>query len=338
MRIVVVNWTARKVGGIESYLTSLIPLLKKTGHDVEFVAEADVPASRDSVLSPPNQCLGVVTHLGADAVLARIQEYKPSAVYVHGAVSPSFERKVQRVAPAVYFAHAYDGLCISGLKTFKFPVVKPCYRRFDWKCLLHYFPHRCGGKNPLTMIRLYRTALQREHNLRRYRAIVTYSEHMRRECIKQGIAPERVHPFAGPTRVEQVGEPVPSTTPRFKERRLIFAGRMDFVKGPSFLLDAIPSVASQIRDPIVLVLAGDGPETARLDRKAKALTRRCQQVRIEFTGWLGQAELNHQLARADLLIVPSLWPEPYGLIGPQAARFGLPTVAYGSGAIPEWLF
>jgi len=161
---------------------------------------------------------------------------------------------------------------------------------------------------------------------------------MRRECIKQGIAPERVHPFAGPTRVEQVGEPVPSTTPRFKERRLIFAGRMDFVKGPSFLLDAIPSVASQIRDPIVVVLAGDGPETARLERKEKALTRRCQQVRIEFTGWLGQAELNHQLARADLLIVPSLWPEPYGLIGPQAARFGLPTVAYGSGAIPEWLF
>src|SRR2546423_8225430 len=39
------------------------------------------------------------------------------------------------VAPAVFFAHAYYGTCISGAKTFKRPTVTPCDRRFGPKCL-----------------------------------------------------------------------------------------------------------------------------------------------------------------------------------------------------------
>jgi glycosyltransferase involved in cell wall biosynthesis len=40
---------------------------------------------------------------------------------------------------------------------------------------------------------------------------------------------------------------------------------------------------------------------------------------------------------ADVLAMPSLWPEPFGLVGVEAACLGLPTVGYAMGAIPEWL-
>ena len=43
------------------------------------------------------------------------------------------------------------------------------------------------------------------------------------------------------------------------------------------------------------------------------------------------------LATADILVMPSLWPEPFGLIGQEANRQGVPVVAYATGGIPEWL-
>jgi len=35
--------------------------------------------------------------------------------------------------------------------------------------------------------------------------------------------------------------------------------------------------------------------------------------------------------------VPSLWPEPFGLVGLEAAALGTPAVAFDVGGISEWL-
>jgi glycosyltransferase involved in cell wall biosynthesis len=40
---------------------------------------------------------------------------------------------------------------------------------------------------------------------------------------------------------------------------------------------------------------------------------------------------------ADLLVVPSLWPEPFGSVGPAAGQHGLPAAAFAVGGIPQWL-
>ena len=40
---------------------------------------------------------------------------------------------------------------------------------------------------------------------------------------------------------------------------------------------------------------------------------------------------------SDLLVVPSLWPEPFGLVGLEAGMRGLPAAAFAAGGIPEWL-
>ena len=34
---------------------------------------------------------------------------------------------------------------------------------------------------------------------------------------------------------------------------------------------------------------------------------------------------------------PSMWPEPFGRIGPEAFVYGKPVVAYAAGGIPDWL-
>jgi len=35
--------------------------------------------------------------------------------------------------------------------------------------------------------------------------------------------------------------------------------------------------------------------------------------------------------------MPSIWPEPFGMSGPEAAAHGIPAAAFAVGGIPEWL-
>ncbi len=49
------------------------------------------------------------------------------------------------------------------------------------------------------------------------------------------------------------------------------------------------------------------------------------------------AGLDRLMRESDLLVVPSTWPEPFGLAGPEAGLRGLPAVAFAVGGIPEWL-
>ena len=58
---------------------------------------------------------------------------------------------------------------------------------------------------------------------------------------------------------------------------------------------------------------------------------------VDFTGWVGRGEIDALFAGSDLLVLPSLWPEPLALVGLEAARHRLPVAAFDVGGIGEWL-
>jgi glycosyltransferase involved in cell wall biosynthesis len=60
-------------------------------------------------------------------------------------------------------------------------------------------------------------------------------------------------------------------------------------------------------------------------------------VEAEFTGWLDERSRDAQYQQAALIAVPSVWPEPFGLVGLEAGAFGVPAVAFDVGGIGEWL-
>jgi glycosyltransferase involved in cell wall biosynthesis len=98
---------------------------------------------------------------------------------------------------------------------------------------------------------------------------------------------------------------------------------MTRLKGGELLLDAIPLVERLLGRPIEVFFAGDGPQRAVWEaRKTKAI----------FTGWISQHALRG--LNASLLVMPSVWPEPFGL---SALELGMPAAAFRVGGIPEWL-
>ena len=118
---------------------------------------------------------------------------------------------------------------------------------------------------------------------------------------------------------------------------MLFAGRMDLLKGGGVLLDALPHLLRTIGHPLHMTFVGDGPERRKWEEKAAQLQTREPRLRFNFTGWLDGEPLDCAFSESDLLVVPSLWPEPFGLLGPEAGLRGLPAVGFAVGGIPEWL-
>src|SRR5215510_7124047 len=192
MRIAILNWSNRRIGGTGTYLSAVMPYLQRAGHQVALWHEVNVPADYDLIPMPPDAPAWSVADLGLEPAIAALTAWQPHLLYAHGMLDPAVERRALDVAPAVFFAHNYYGTCISGAKTFKRPVVTPCDRQFGWQCLAHYYPRRCGGWSPVTMLKLFRQQRDRLELLPRYRAIVTHSGHMQDEYIKHGLTASRV--------------------------------------------------------------------------------------------------------------------------------------------------
>jgi glycosyltransferase involved in cell wall biosynthesis len=78
---------------------------------------------------------------------------------------------------------------------------------------------------------------------------------------------------------------------------------------------------------VPLVVAGDGPERARLTARAGGATR--------FVGWVSDTELTRLRAGARVALVPSRSAETFGLAAAEAMAAGVPVAASRIGALPE---
>lgn len=339
MRILILHWTTRAYGGAENYLDTVVPLLRRRGHEVAVVAELSAPVRADEIPSLSSGKHWVVEALGAASAIRSVEEWRPDVVYSHITFDVEFESRILRIAPGVRFAHGYHGTCISGTKTHQFPGTVVCHRPFGPACLGYYFPRRCGGLNPLVMLRSYGEQRKRLDLLDRYRLVLTGSEHMRREYVSQGLPNKRVRKVTMPIRprIDQRSDPAARRDEEPAVAKLLFAGRMEPLKGGETLIRALPSVAEALGRQVRMTFAGEGGERAAWEATAREVSAENRKLTVEFTGRIAGGELARLYAGSDLLVVPSLWPEPFGMVGPEAGRFALPAAGFAVGGIPEWL-
>ncbi|HVB79350.1 MAG TPA: glycosyltransferase family 4 protein [Candidatus Binataceae bacterium] len=339
MRIAAVNSYHARVGGAETYLDTVIPALAAGGHQIAFVSELDSPPGVQAIRLPATAPAWCAAEMGWPRALAALESWRPDVIYVHGMNDLPAAARMVASAPAVLFAHGYYGTCISGAKMFSAPRPRPCARRFGWRCFTQYYPHRCGGLNPLRMWNDYRKQSARFALLRRYAAILTASAHMRDEFVRHGLPPQRVHalrlPIA-PARLPGLGtaQAMPAEN---RELRLLYVGRMTRLKGGTIMLEALAPAAASLGRPLKVTFVGDGPDRGQWEHAARRVQAANTNLKIEFGGLLNAVSLDRLMLDSDLLVVPSTWPEPFGLVGPEAGRHGLPAAAFAVGGIPEWL-
>ena len=108
------------------------------------------------------------------------------------------------------------------------------------------------------------------------------------------------------------------------EPTVVYFGKLIEQKGVHVLIDAMRGVDAR------LVVVGFGPERTALERQAAA-----GGVRALFTGPLEHRHLRHLLAFADACVVPSVFPEAFGMVAAEAAATGCPPIVARHSGLAE---
>lgn len=332
MRIVVSNPYQDRRGGVETYVERLMALLAAAGHDVVAAFDFEPQDGWPRLVLPEAVRTATIATDGLDATIRTINAFDDAVVLANSLDSPLLraERRIER--PLAFYAHTYVASCINGLRINRRPHARPCDKTFGPGCLTSYFPRRCGGLSPLTMLSAYRREVSYRGLLSSFDLVVANSDAVGRRLRDAGIPAETLHPFIG----DEPGAARESWV-REDRRSLAFLGRFEDYKGGDVLLSALPAVAGRLGVPLHLTMAGDGGQRRRWTVQAAEISRGNPGISVSFPGWLRTEEVADLLEATDVIVVPSVWPEPFGLVGLEAARFGLPAAAFAVGGIPEWL-
>ncbi len=247
-------------------------------------------------------------------------------------------------SPVLRFVHDHTLFC-PGLnkycedgETCREPMGLVCFERYFLRGGCVCFK-RAGHANPLLdPWREMRTRWRELELAQRCAHLLTNSHYMRGELLKVGFHPERtsvLYIFTRSNTHDQPAGELAAETERFlaaSSAPLVFtAARLTLPdKGVDYLLTALGRVGSRFR----AVIAGAGPAADWLHRKAD---EEGVADRVHFTGWIPSAGVEALYARCDLVVCPSVWDEPFGLVGIEAMSHNKPVVAFRVGGIPEWL-
>ena len=320
MRILLVSDYAAPDGGAEIATQQLRDGLRARGHEVRWLASSarrsETPSDADM------ECFGTVGPMRtlvqsanpfARASLDRtIRTFDPDVVHVGmflTQLSPLILPLLHGRA-SVYYAHWLRAICPTGSKLL--PDGTACAHRAGVAC-------RLQGCLPLHDWLPLMAQRQLLHRWRDCFTRTVANSHATRDAlladgfpvtdvIRCGVAPpHRRATFGG----------VPTA---------IYCGRLTRQKGAQVLLEAWAVVSRALPDALLLI-AGDGPERAALERIASPSVR--------FLGQLTPHALQDVAQSAWVQVVPSVGFEAFGLVAVEAMLRGQPVVASRIGGLPE---
>ena len=322
MRILLANDVRAGAGGVETYLAALASLLELRGSEVALLHDDGMRVAGPTTIATTKRWS--VQDDGFDEAVRGAIEWRPDVCFSHNMRRLAVDEALLARVPVVKMMHGYFGTCVSAQKAFG-STLEPCSRTCGPACLVQYVPRRCGQLRPGAIVGGYRWAARQRRLFASYTGIVVASEHMRGEYMRHGVPSTRVHMIplfaAGPV-----------DPPAQRDVDIVFLARLTPLKGGESLLRAVDAVAASLGRRLSVVMAGNGPELARLESIARKMN-----ADVRFPGWIDEHARSRLLARARVLAIPSRWPEPFGLVGLEAASAGVPAVAFDVGGISQWL-
>jgi glycosyltransferase involved in cell wall biosynthesis len=325
MRILFSNDGVGDAGGVQSYLAAVVAALAGRRHDVALL---HLDPLRDAAASPAGTaehfCVGTS---GRSAAIDAAMRWHPTVCFSHNMRALSVERALIARMPVVKMMHGYFGTCVGGQKIHAFPRVTVCHRRFGLACAAIYLPRHCGQWSIGKLAEQYSWARAQRMLFAHYAEIVVASRHMSEEYARHGVERARLttNPLFSSTLPSRMADPPPAFN-------VLFLGRMTNLKGGDLLLRAAARVRGIGGAGLTLTFAGDGPSRPAWEHLSESLG-----VHATFTGWVEGRAREALFRQASIVAVPSVWPEPFGLVGLEAGAYGVPAVAFDVGGVSEWL-
>lgn len=262
----------------------------------------------------------VYSHGEVTALRARLASFRPDLVLLHNPyplISPWVVRTANAAGvPVVLYVHNYRQTCMAG--TF-FRDGRMCFdckgKAVPWPGLVH----RCYQQSaPHSAVMTAALSIHRS-TWAGIDYFIAVSHFVADQLRDLGIPAERI--AVNPNTVPDPGPPRPMGS------GFLFGGRLDQTKGLGLLLEAWQraGLGSDSR----LLIAGEGPERHLAEDADRHIPG------VSYLGRLDRDEFGAALAEVAVVIVPSLWHEPFGRTVIEAFSYGRPVLATSVGGLPE---
>jgi glycosyltransferase involved in cell wall biosynthesis len=328
MRLLFIHQHLGALGGAEANIHLTARELKERGHAVALLHGSGTGRSEAAWQETFDQCFPLNQKSNSACVLEALHQFKPDVLYVHNmAELDVLEALIASRLPMVRMVHDHEMYCMRGYK-YNYFTRTICQRGTSPYCVfpcLAFLGRSRNGGFPLRWVSY--SGKKREIDLNRHcDRLVVYSDYSREQLRRNGFDPAKIEIHV-PVRCWGTHAQVSS----LDERNLIlYVGQIVRGKGVDVLLESL----ARIRVPFECLILGDGSHKRHCERVCRKLGL---SDRVHFKGFVQREELKNYFLQASVFVVSSVWPEPFGLVGPEAMRYGLPVVAFDAGGIREWL-
>jgi glycosyltransferase involved in cell wall biosynthesis len=327
MRLLFVHQNFGAFGGAETNIQITADELVKRGHDVALMHTGQTGRSAESWGRTFSKRFQMPAGRRRAVVGSTLDSFEPDIIYLHTLPDVEvIEALLASPVPVIRMLHDHSLYCP---RSYKYnPLTRAiCHRRASGYCAFPCMASVARNRNGAFPFKWKDLAAhRRELELTKHCArFIVYSEYSKAELVNNGFESQKIQVHV-PMRC---GSDAPTSS--FSERNLIvFAGQIIRGKGVDLLLKAL----AKLSVPFECLILGDGNHRPYCQRLC---TRLHLADRVQFRGFVPSDELQKFYLDASVFVVPSVWPEPFGMVGPEAMRYGLPVVAFDAGAISEWL-
>lgn len=331
MKILLQNQYDDLLGGVETYFKLIVGALMERGHKVIAVytksgKKRDVKNNGYMAFYLPNLDLGENIYFSR----ARKKEIKrdlgllesivkkesPGLIHLNNTHYPHQYGFLNKYAPTIQTVHDFFNCCNTVLKMLPDGI---CNNPLGSSC----FGNKCISPRSIMELWRFKTKYANREAMKKFERLLVTTGYMKDMLIDNGFYPDKIQVL--PLFVEDWKLNIKS-----EDNIIIYAGRLAKEKGVIHFIHMLKSLSVDFKAFII----GDGPQREECENLVNIMGL---DKRVEFTGFLDRNEIKNYFAQAAVVVVPSLWPEPFCLVGLEAMSCSKPVVAYDVGGISSWL-
>ncbi len=308
---------------MERYLDIVAPALGARGDRVVMLARSVGPQRSDARAVPWSDEHDEPSVQAAAMVRAEIESLEPDAVVLHNVLDAGVVAAARRASRMIYHLHDHRPTCPNGDRVYP-RSGRRCSSPLGMSCLLHSALDGCMYGPRTRSLGLLRRRERLRDAIMTSDVVVANSPFVARRAAGSGIT------GALPVELPLPDDAYVDGPPRAGDGTAIFVGRVEPQKGLRSLVRAIALLPAGSRIPLRVV--GDGPD---LEGCVAEAARRG--VVLELFGRCDANGVRAAIDASSVLVLPSLWDEPFGYVGIEAFARGRPVCAYDVGGISWWL-
>ena len=316
MNILILHNAYQQPGGEDAVVAAESALLRGAGHKVRVEtvsnhAISGFAAKAATFLAAP------YNPTRKKWLAALVDRERPDLVHIHNffpLLTPAIhEAAAEMGLPVVQTLHNYRLVCANAQLLRNGSVCEKCLAGNR----LWGVAHRCyRGSLPgsLAVVRMQERAFRAgtwHSHVHRFIALTAFA---RQKFVASGLPADRI--AVKPNVVARISAPADA------RHGALFVGRLSPEKGVETLIKAWEQLPM-----FPLTIAGNGPELERMRALAPA--------NVTFTVAQTPGEIALHMAKAQALIVPSLWYEGFPMVVAEAFAAGLPVIASNIGSLAE---